>query len=450
MEENKVSTKNAVAIIAVALVSFSGIMAETAMNVTFPVLTRYFSTSLNSIQWVTTAYLLSVTIMITTSAYLNKRYNTRYLWLASLISFATGTLVGGLASNLPVLLIGRVLEGVAAGISMPLMFNLIVQLVPRSKIGVWMGIGSMVVSLAPSFGPTYGGALIDTLGWRSIFFILLIVPIMSLLLGWKTIDNSKETQANVSFDVLAFGLLSVSLITALILINQLENGTVNILLLVVTIVSLAGFVIRSLTSKQTFLNIRLLSNSKFLFLLLPVVLYMFANLGINLLLPNYSQKILNTSSFWAGFSLLPGTLLGGILNPYFGHLYDKHGDRTPLLVGNTIFGISLLVMAYFTKNLGIISFIFMYMIFTFGRNMAFSIGMTASIDELSRDKKTDATAILQSSQMFMGALGTTVAALYGAQKSGLAVGFQHFLWLLFFISLIIFVMFFARQKTGNK
>lgn len=448
--ENKVSTKNAMAIIAVALVSFSGIMAETAMNVTFPVLTRYFSTSLNSIQWVTTAYLLSVTIMITTSAYLNKRYNTRYLWLASLIFFATGTLVGGLASNLPVLLIGRVLEGLAAGISMPLMFNLIVQLVPRSKIGVWMGIGSMVVSLAPSFGPTYGGALIDTLGWRSIFFILLIVPIISLLLGWRTIDNSEETQANVSFDVLAFGLLSVSLITALILINQLENGTVNILILGVTIVSLTGFVIRSLTSKQTFLNIRLLSNSKFLFLLLPVVLYMFANLGINLLLPNYSQKILNTSSFWAGFSLLPGTLLGGILNPYFGHLYDKHEDKTPLLVGNMIFGISLLVMAYFTKNLGIIAFILMYMIFTFGRNMAFSIGMTASIDELSRDKKTDATAILQSAQMFMGALGTTVAALYGAQKSGLAVGFQHFLWLLFFISLVIFIMFFARQKTGNK
>lgn len=448
--ENKVSTKNAMAIIAVALVSFSGIMAETAMNVTFPVLTRYFSTSLNSIQWVTTAYLLSVTIMITTSAYLNKRYNTRYLWLASLIFFATGTLVGGLASNLPVLLIGRVLEGLAAGISMPLMFNLIVQLVPRSKIGVWMGIGSMVVSLAPSFGPTYGGALIDTLSWRSIFFILLIVPIISLLLGWRTIDNSEETQANVSFDVLAFGLLSVSLITALILINQLENGTVNILLLGVTIVSLTGFVIRSLTSKQTFLNIRLLSNSKFLFLLLPVVLYMFANLGINLLLPNYSQKILNTSSFWAGFSLLPGTLLGGILNPYFGHLYDKHEDKTPLLVGNMIFGISLLVMAYFTKNLGIIAFILMYMIFTFGRNMAFSIGMTASIDELSRDKKTDATAILQSAQMFMGALGTTVAALYGAQKSGLAVGFQHFLWLLFFISLVIFIMFFARQKTGNK
>ena len=448
--ENKVSTKNAMAIIAVALVSFSGIMAETAMNVTFPVLTRYFSTSLNSIQWVTTAYLLSVTIMITTSAYLNKRYNTRYLWLASLIFFATGTLVGGLASNLPVLLIGRVLEGLAAGISMPLMFNLIVQLVPRSKIGVWMGIGSMVVSLAPSFGPTYGGALIDTLGWRSIFFILLIVPIISLLLGWRTIDNSEETQANVSFDVLAFGLLSVSLITALILINQLENGTVNILLLGVTIVSLTGFVIRSLTSKQTFLNIRLLSNSKFLFLLLPVVLYMFANLGINLLLPNYSQKILNTSSFWAGFSLLPGTLLGGILNPYFGHLYDKHGDKTPLLVGNMIFGISLLVMAYFTKNLGIIAFILMYMIFTFGHNMAFSIGMTASIDELSRDKKTDATAILQSAQMFMGALGTTVAALYGAQKSDLAVGFQHFLWLLFFISLVIFIMFFARQKTGNK
>ncbi|GMA68995.1 putative drug resistance protein [Leuconostoc litchii] len=437
------------AIIAVALVSFSGIMAETAMNVTFPALTKYFNTSLNAIQWVTTAYLLSVTIMITTSAYLNKKYSPRVLWLMSLLLFTIGTFIGGLAGNLPILLIGRVLEGMAAGISMPLMFNLIVRLVPGSKIGLWMGIGAMVVSLAPSFGPTYGGALIDTLGWRSIFFILLIIPLISLILGWQTIIPGEQIKSNVSFDVLAFGMLSVTLTTALILINQLGKGTVNVWLLIVMLLALGAFIFRSLTSQQTFLNIRLLSNYKFSMLMFPVVLYMFANLGINLLLPNYLQNVLHTSSFWAGISLLPGTLLGGVLNPYFGHLYDKYGNKVPLLLGNTVFASSLLVMAYFIKSLNFSAFIIMYMIFTLGRNLAFSIGMTASINELSIDKKTDATAILQSSQMFMGALGTTVAALYGSQRGGLAIGFENFLWTLLAIALIIFVMFFIRLRSKS-
>ncbi|WP_373702620.1 MFS transporter, partial [Weissella soli] len=157
--DEKVSTKTALSILAVALVSFSGIMSETSMNVTFPVLSKLFNTSLNTIQWVTTAYLLSVTVMVTTSAYLTKRFSVRTLWLTGVIIFTAGTLVGGLANNVPVLLLGRIMQGVAAGIAMPLMFNIIIANIPQSRIGTWMGIGSLVVSLAPSFGPTYGGAL---------------------------------------------------------------------------------------------------------------------------------------------------------------------------------------------------------------------------------------------------------------------------------------------------
>jgi len=189
---DKVSLKTMISIIAVALVSFSGIMAETAMNVTFPVLSKDFNTNLNDIQWVTTAYLLAVTVIMTTSAYLIKRYSIRSLWLYSVLIFVTGTLIGGFAPSVFFLLLGRILEGIATGIAMPLIFNIVVVTVPNAKVGTWIGLATMVVGLAPSFGSTYGGAMVDTFRWRLIFFTFLIFRIISLFLGWKTFENPSK------------------------------------------------------------------------------------------------------------------------------------------------------------------------------------------------------------------------------------------------------------------
>ncbi|WP_312399442.1 MFS transporter [Leuconostoc lactis] len=95
----KVALKELLAIVALSVVAFSGIMAETAMNVTFTVLSQEFNRDLNRIQWVTTLYLLAVTIMITTSAFLIKRFNSRWLWLSSVFIFLIGTLLSGFAPN---------------------------------------------------------------------------------------------------------------------------------------------------------------------------------------------------------------------------------------------------------------------------------------------------------------------------------------------------------------
>ena len=93
-------------------------------------LSQEFNRDLNMIQWVTTLYLLAVTIMITTSAFLIKRFNSRWLWLSSVFIFLIGTLLSGFAPTLTWLLIGRILEGIAAGIAMPLVFNYVVDVVP--------------------------------------------------------------------------------------------------------------------------------------------------------------------------------------------------------------------------------------------------------------------------------------------------------------------------------
>lgn len=437
---DKVSLKTMLSIISVALVSFSGVMAETAMNVTFPVLSKDFNTNLNDIQWVTTAYLLAVTVMMTTSAYLIKRYSSRSLWLYSVIVFVTGTLIGGFAPSVFFLLLGRILEGIAAGIAMPLMFNIVVATVPNSKVGTWIGLASMVVGLAPSFGPTYGGTLVDTFGWRSIFFTLLIFPIISLFLGWKTVESIDRHTLNKTFDILAFLLLAICLTSSLLLVNQLESGSVNWIWFVIALLTLIGFIWRSLKSTHSFLNLKLFSQVEFVTLFLIISISMFIMLGLNLIFPIYLQNFLNTSSFWAGFSLLPGALLGAFLTPVFGSLYDLKGAKLPAYLGNLIFLISVAIIATRSHHLTLALIIVLYITFIVGRNMSYTSAQTAVLADQQEDTKADVTAIVQTFQMFMGALGTTVGALLQSEM-GVANGLQYFSWASFFLSVCIFGLF---------
>lgn len=439
MKENT-SLKTILNIVSVSLVAFSGIMAETAMNVTFPALSKEFHTDLNAIQWVTTAYLLAVTIMITTSSYLIKRYSSRNLWLVSIVFFVIGTLICGFSPNMTLLILGRVLEGISAGIAMPLVFNIVVATVPAAKIGVWMGIASMIISLAPSFGPTYGGALADTFGWRSIFFILLIAPTISLILGWKTVRAVKRHEIQGSFDGLAFVSLAIFLTSALLLVNKLESGKVDWTWLIVAVITLIIFVIRGMTSKANFLNLKLFVKPKFIALLIPIALYMFILLGLNLIIPTYLQYFLHASSFWAGFSLLPGALIGALLAPIFGRLYDLKGAKLPLYLGNTIFTIVIVIMTLWVPKLSLPLIITLYILFIIGRNMAYTSAQTAVIVDEDSLEKADAMAIVQTLQMFMGALGTTVGALFQA-KYGAVNGLQHFAWLAVVLSILIFGLF---------
>ncbi|WP_338349102.1 MFS transporter [Fructobacillus tropaeoli] len=450
MENREFVLKNKLAIVAAAILAAGGVMVETALNVTFPALTKVFNISLNDVQWVTTAYLLAVTVTMTISSYLTKRFGNKNVWIGANAGFILGSILAGFAPSFSFLLLGRVLEGVSAGLAMPLMFNLILTLVPFDKIGTWMGIGSMVIGLAPSIGPTYGGALVESLGWRSIFFTLLVIPALSILIGIATIPAHSETNENLSFDFTSFFLLAFALIAGILTVNQLESGSVNYVLLVLTIIALFLFIKVSLNSKKTFLNIHLFKVPSFTLLWIPVILYMFANLGLGLLLPNYLQSVVHSSSLLAGFSLLPGTFIGALLTPLFGSLYDRIGSTKLLFAGNIRFALALLAMSLWAKNLTFMTIVLTYTLFTIGRTMSFSTGMTAALVDVSPEEQSDGNAIIQAGQMFMAAAGTTVAALFGSSSAGLASGMQGFMWLLFVISLLIFVMFAVQAKKAQK
>lgn len=177
------------AIISLALLTFIGILNETSMNVTYPELSREFGVSLDMVQWITTGYLLMVTITMGTTAYLLRQFAARKLQLVAVSAFIIGDLMCALTGNFAVLLVGRLIQAVATGLSTPILFHIIFTEIPRERLGAMTGFAGMVISFAPALGPTYGGWISAVSSWRMIFWLLLPFVLVSLVLGQLYIRN---------------------------------------------------------------------------------------------------------------------------------------------------------------------------------------------------------------------------------------------------------------------
>lgn len=435
-------------IIASAIMGFSGVLSETSMNVAFPTLVRIFNTSLGKITWLATAYLLCVAITITLSSYLKQRFESRMIFIFTCTFFFIGTLIGSVATSFDLLLVARVMQGISTGLSIPLTFNLVMYYIPTQKLGQWMGFSSMIMSLAPSIGPTFGGLLVDIVGWRMIFITILPIPVISLLIGFSAFKNNEKLNTQNNFDFLAFALLTIALTLLLIFISKIEAQIFDGKMLLLFLITITCFVVRSLSSKKIFLNIKILTNIDFLTAVIPFAIYQFINIGGNFIIPSYLQLGFGVSSLLAGVSLFPGTVTAVLLNPIFGKIYDRHGEKQLILLGNLLTFISLIMMLFTTNTMGFLGLLTIYILFSLGRVMAFSILNVSALKKLKNNQKTDGTAILQTAQQFSGAIGTSIVSLITVSSPNIKVGMHNSLML--FIIMIVFIFIILGMRYGKN
>ena len=171
--EKKIDAKLILSIVAAGIMSFSGVVVETAMNVTFPTLMKEFNIDTATVQWITTGYLLVLACIIPASSYLKKRFTTKSLFVTAICLFIIGTVMAAAAPVFSLLLAGRLIQGIGTGIALPLMFNIVLEQVPEERLGLMMGIASLITAMAPAVGPSLGGLIVNNFGWRMIFIALL-------------------------------------------------------------------------------------------------------------------------------------------------------------------------------------------------------------------------------------------------------------------------------------
>ena len=460
MREQKIPFKVILAVIATGLMSFCGVIVETSMNISFPTLMKEFNVTTSTVQWMTTIYLLVVAIIVPLSSFLKKNFKTKSLFLCANLLFILGLVIDAIAPTFPVLLLGRTIQGLGTGIALPLMFNIILENVPTSKIGLMMGIGTLITAVAPAVGPTFGGLVISGLGWRYIFVILVPILIISFFLGIKNIEQKSQIQ-KTAFDLLSLVYLIFTFAGLIYGFSNMSNFNLLIALsFIIGILGLIGFVTRSRKIDHPLINISILKNLKFSGHVLSFFLFQVLSLGFAFILPNYIQLVNSQSATIAGMAVLPAGVVGAIFAPLGGKILDKFGARLPILFGVTFADISLLVFTLLSRNLSTTVIVWVYILYMCGMGMSSGNIMTDGLNLLPDKNQADGNAVFNTLQQFAGATGTSIVSAIIAlsqsnhslsTKVSTAIGTQHAFIILLIIGLInLFILYKAIPNNTQR
>ena len=456
------NSKTLRAVTATGILSFAGIVVETAMNVAFPTLMRDFHVSTSAVQWLTTGYLLVLALVIPTSSFLKRSFKTKSLFVISNLFFILGTVAAMLAPSFAIILLGRLIQGIGTGIALPLMFNIIVEQVPISKTGTVMGFANLIIAIAPAVGPTMGGFIVKMFGWRVIFLVLLPLLVISLILGMTSITQ-KSAIEHLKFDFISWIILAIAFISLVFATNQASiSGWFDwrvIVLLLVSVLAILGFYKYSKKPHHPLIRTNVLLNWRFDLSTIALMISQFSILGTSFLLPNFAQLSLHQNAFVAGLLLLPGTTLGIFLSLLGGKMYDVLGARKPIMLGFSLYAIATLLFSIFMPKMTIWMIIIFFAIAIMGQ--AFSSGntMTSGLHQVEDQFSTDANAVLNTVQQLAGALGTSIVATIVAEHQraahhiafGTMTGVRTALCLMFILQLVALLFtFLVTQKAAKK
>ncbi|WP_159499358.1 MDR family MFS transporter [Microbacterium sp. 18062] len=420
--------------IAVLLVSaFVVVLNETAMGVSIPHIMDDFGVSAASAQWLTTAFMLTMAVVIPITGVLLQRFSLRRNFFTAMGLFAAGTAIAAFAPEFEVLLAARIVQAMGTAIMLPMLFTTVMQLVKPEHRGRTMGLVTIVTAAAPALGPTVSGVIVSSLGWRWVFIIVLPIAVLAIVAGAVWLRNVTPTML-ARFDVLSVLMSAVgfsALIYGLASIGEQaerEGGLPSWIPIFVGVVVLTGLVARQLALRDTdrvLLDVRVFADRLFTMSTITIVIVSIALFGSLILLPLYIQQVLGEPAYVAGLMLLPGGVLSGVLAPFVGMAYDKVGPRTLIFPGAIIVTGAMAAFSTLGTDTPVWLVIGMHMLLSVGAAMMMTPLMTTALGAVTPKLYAHASAIVNTLQQVSGAAGTalfitlfTVAATAATASTG--------------------------------
>jgi DHA2 family lincomycin resistance protein-like MFS transporter len=418
-------------VIGILLVAaFVVILNETIMAVALPRLMRDLHISASTVQWLTSAFLLTMAVVIPATGFLLERIATRQVFLLAMSLFCLGTLVAGLAPGFWLLLLARIIQASGTAIMVPLLMTSILTLVPVERRGVVMGNVSIAISVAPAIGPTLSGLILHYLPWRFLFLLVLPIAIAALIIGARSLDNIGE-QGSQRLDV-ASVLLSIPAFGGIVYgLSRLGVGpgstTITIAALVVGVICLLLFGWRQLRLQRTgdpLLDLRAFKIPMFSLSVAVLCLAMMALLGAVILLPIYLQSVRGLGSLATGLLLLPGGLLMGVLSPAVGKLFDRYGPTVLVPPGAALITLSMIVLTTVDDLTSVWLLLGVHVVFSIGLACLLTPAFTTGLNPLPSSLYSHGSAIMATLQQVAGAAGTAllVAIMAGRMASLMSRG----------------------------
>lgn len=409
-------------LVAVMVGTMASIMSSTIINVAIPDMSQHFSLGQGRAQWVSSGFMVAMTVSMLMTPWLLARYGYRRTYVGCMLLLMGGGIAGGLAGDFGLVLAARVAEGLAAGVVQPIPAIIIMRAFGPHEQGRASGLFGMGVVLAPAIGPSIGGVLVDLLGWRSIFFMVVPLCLLSLWLAYRYVPDAAPggASANRASAMIDWRGLLLGTVGTLCLLNGMIalHGSQPLqaaALLGAALAALALFIgwqRRMAASGQVpLMNLALFGYRQFAMGCVVAFIYGTALFGSTYLLPVYLQLGLNLSASHVGAILLPAGLVLAATIAGVGRLADKQPTWLLVSIGLGLLAASFALMLTVTLTSTLMLLMLLATLGRIGLGFILPSLNLGSLRPLHKDLIAQGVSAISFVRMLGGAIGVSLCGI---------------------------------------
>jgi EmrB/QacA subfamily drug resistance transporter len=407
---------------------FMSVLDISIINVAIPTMQLDFGATTDQIQWVENGYSLALGVVVPVSAWMAAKFGPGRVYNLSLLGFAAGSALCGLAWDLNSIVVFRVLQALPGGVLPVVTLTILYKIVPKDRIGAAMGMYGLGIIVAPAVGPTLGGYLVEYVDWRLIFFINVPVGILGVIAAVMLLPRFGPTPVG-RFDVLGFVTVATGLVCLLLALTEGQKwGWTSysiLILLTVGVLGLALFVVIELEVDRPLLNVRVFKHWAFTNSLMLVSILSIGLFAVLFYIPLLLQQARGLGAFDTGLLLLPQALVMAVIMPTAGLLYDRIGPRWPATIGLAIVALGTYMLTDVTLESSNEHVIWVLVLRAVGMGLAMMPIMTGGLSAVPPDQVDGASAfnnVVQRTSSALGLAGLTSLVTYSREQFALDRG----------------------------
>lgn len=398
-------------------------------NVALPTLAKQFNASFPQVQVVILSYLIAVTVMIVSAGRFGDLFGRRKVYLIGTIIFSTAALICGLAQNLWIIVGARAIQGIGAAILMAMSIALISELAPKGKTGGAMGLMGTMSAVGTASGPTVGGLLISGFGWRSVFFLMLFLGLLSFLVSRRFIpEDTQKREASAKseqFDFVGTLVLGISLTTYSLGLS-LNSGepfkSANWILIAIAVLAGAVFIKLQTIRKSPLLRLDLLLENNLSSNLLMNIIVSTVMMSTLIVGPFYLSRGLGLETAMVGAAMSVGPILSMLSGIPAGKIVDRLGSRSVTKLGLSLMALGAAFMSVLPQLFGIIGYIASAAVLSPGYQLFQAANNTAVMESVNASERGVISGLLSLSRNIGLISGTSIMGSVFA----FSIGTNHF------------------------
>lgn len=398
----------------VMITTFMAILDTTIVNVGFPSIMRHFGRGLGEAEWVTTAYLLSMTLMLPTAGWFAERFGYRKIYLIGLAIFTLGSFFSSISPTMELLIGSRIFEGIGSGMIQPLGMAIVMREFEPKERGLALGLWAVAVAASISFGPFIGGELLTHYTWSSLFVVNVPIGIVALILIRIVMHRDTRSEQTVaSFDLKGFILIGISvplMVLALALGSSPSNAQgwhspMVMASLVTSLAMLGGYIWHAFHAEHPIMDLRIFRYRSFSIAIIGIT---FLGIGLfsgNYLLPLYLEHSLGYTALAAGSVFLPVGLIQGALAPMMGWVSRFTGNKLLIISGLLIMSSYFAMSVFFDSSTPHWYIMLTLYLRGIGIGLAFTPLNTIAVSQIPVSSLANASGISNTVKQISGSVG---------------------------------------------